>query len=127
FYAVTAFIMAIASGLANGIVTSNIMNIAGDMGLYVAEANILLGVYVAFNAAANLLLVKARMQFGIPATMRVVLGSLLLAEVIAICFPSFGTELLARAVSGIANGGLTTLGLYSLFQVFPLKHRPIAS
>lgn len=126
-YAITAFIMAIASGLANGIVTSNIMNIAGDMGLYVAEANILLAVYVAFNAAANLLLVKARMQFGIPATMRVVLGTLLLAEAIAICAPSFGTALLARAVSGIANGGLTTLGLYSLFQVFPLKHRPIAS
>jgi hypothetical protein len=127
FYAITAFVMAIASGLANGIVTSNIANIAGNMGLYVAEANILLGVYVAFNAAANLLLVKARMQFGIPATMRVVLGSLLLAEVIAICFPSFGTALLARAVSGIANGGLTTLGLYSLFQVFPLRHRPMAS
>ena len=126
-YAITAFIMAIASGLANGIVTSNIMNIAGDMGLYVAEANTLLAVYVAFNAAANLLLVKARMQFGIPATMRVVLGTLLVAELIAICVPSFGTALIARAVSGIANGGLTTLGLYSLFQVFPLKHRPIAS
>lgn len=126
-YAITAFTMAIASGLANGIVTSNIMNIAGDMGLYVAEANVLLAVYVAFNAAANLLLVKARMQFGIPATMRVVLGTLLVAELIAIFAPSFGTALLARAVSGIANGGLTTLGLYSLFQVFPLKHRPIAS
>lgn len=127
FYAMTAFIMAIASGLANGIVTSNIMNIAGDMGLYVAEANSLLAVYVAFNAAANLILVKARMQFGIPSTMCVILGALLGAELIALSFPFLGTALLARAVSGIANGGLTTLGLYSLFQVFPPRQRPVAA
>jgi hypothetical protein len=97
------------------------------MGLYVAEANILLAVYVAFNATANLLLVKARVQFGIPTTMHVVLGALIVAQIIQILAPSLGTAILARAISGIAAGGLTTMSLYYIFQVFPVRIRPIAA
>lgn len=126
-YAFSAAVMALASGLGNGLITSNINSIAGDMGLYVAEANLLVAVYVAFNATANLLLVKARVQFGIPATMHVVLGALIAAQIVQILAPSLGTAILARAVSGIAAGGLTTLSLYNIFQVFPLRLRPIAA
>jgi MFS family permease len=126
-YAVSALVMAMASGLGNGLITSNINSIAGDMGLYVVEANLLVAVYVAFNATANLLLVKARVQFGIPATMHVVLGSLIAAQIVQILSPSLGTAILARAVSGIAAGGLTTLSLYNIFQVFPLRLRPVAA
>lgn len=126
-YAISAFVMAMASGLGNGLITSNLATIAGDMGLYAAEANLLLAVYVAFNAAANLMLVKARVQFGIPATMHVVLGALMIAQIVQIIFPSLGTAILARAVSGIAAGGLTTLSLYTIFQVFPLRLRPITA
>ncbi|AXB80587.1 MFS transporter (plasmid) [Novosphingobium sp. P6W] len=119
--------MAMGSGLGNGLITSNINSIAGDMGLYVVEANLLVAVYVAFNATANLLLVKARVQFGIPATMHVVLGALVAAQIVQILAPSLGTAVLARAVSGVAAGGLTTLSLYNIFQVFPLKLRPVAA
>ncbi|WP_043976579.1 MFS transporter [Novosphingobium sp. P6W] len=126
-YAFSAFVMAMGSGLGNGLITSNINSIAGDMGLYVVEANLLVAVYVAFNATANLLLVKARVQFGIPATMHVVLGALVAAQIVQILAPSLGTAVLARAVSGVAAGGLTTLSLYNIFQVFPLKLRPVAA
>ncbi len=126
-YAVSALVMALASGLGNGLITANIATIAGDMGLYVAEANLLLAVYVAFNATANLLLVKARIQFGIPATMHVVLGALMAAQVVQLLHPTLGTAILARAISGIAAGGLTTLSLYNIFQVFPIRMRPIAA
>jgi predicted MFS family arabinose efflux permease len=126
-YAVSATVMALASGLGNGLITSNINAIAGDMGLYVVEANFLVAVYVAFNATANLLLVKARVQFGIPATMHAVLGALVAAQIVQILAPSLGTAVLARAVSGIAAGGLTTLSLYNIFQVFPLRLRPMAA
>lgn len=126
-YAVSATVMAMASGLGNGLITSNINSIAGDMGLYVVEANFLVAVYVAFNATANLLLVKARVQFGIPATMHAVLGALVAAQIVQILAPSLGTAVLARAVSGIAAGGLTTLSLYNIFQVFPLRLRPMAA
>lgn len=126
-YAFSAFVMAMAGGLGNGLITSNLNSIAGDMGLYVVEANLLVAVYVAFNATANLLLVKARVQFGIPATMHVVFGALVAAQLVQILAPSLGTAILARAVSGIAAGGLTTLSLYNIFQVFPLRLRPVAA
>ncbi|OAN58491.1 hypothetical protein [Sphingomonas sp. TDK1] len=125
-YALSAMVLAMASGLGNALITTNLFSMAGNMGLYVAEANLLLAVFVAFNATANLLLVKARIQFGIPACMHAILGTLILGEVIALCFPSLGTTILARAISGVASGGLTTLGLYSVFQVFPLRLRPAA-
>lgn len=126
-YALSALVMAMASGLGNGMITANMPVLAGEMGLYVAEANILLAVYVAFNATANLLLVKARQQFGIPATMHVVLGALMAAQAIQLAAPGFATAVLARAISGLAAGGLTTLSLYSIFQVFPLNMRPVAA
>jgi hypothetical protein len=125
-YALSAVILALASGLGNALISTNLYVIAGNMGLYVAEANLLLAVFVAFNATANLLLVKARVQFGIPACLHVILGTLILGELIALCFPSLGTTVLARAISGVASGGLTTMGLYSTFQVFPARFRPMA-
>ncbi len=126
-YATSAAVMALGSGLGNGMITANLAAISGDMGLYLAEANILLAVYVAFNATANLMLVKARVQFGIPATMHVVLGALMAAQVVQLLHPTLGAAILARAVSGLASGGLTTLSLYNIFQVFPVKARPVAA
>ncbi|WP_093295714.1 hypothetical protein [Sphingomonas sp. NFR04] len=125
-YAISAAVLALASGLGNALITTNLYVMAGSMGLYVAEANLLLAVFVAFNATANLLLVRARMQFGIPACLHAILGTLVLGELIALCFPSTGTTVLARAISGVASGGLTTMGLYSVFQVFPIRLRLMA-
>lgn len=125
-YAISGAVLALASGLGNALITTNLYVMAGNMGLYVAEANLLLAVFVAFNATANLLLVRARMQFGIPACLHAILGTLILGELIALCFPSTGTTVLARAISGVASGGLTTMGLYSVFQVFPIRMRPMA-
>ncbi|WP_333839725.1 MFS transporter [Novosphingobium sp.] len=126
-YALSAFVMAMASGFGNGLITANLAFTAGDIGLTVAEGSLLLAVYVAFNATANLTLVKARVQFGIPATMHVVLGALIAAQLVQIAVPCFATAIVARAVSGVAAGGLSTLSLYNMFQVFPLRMRPVAA
>lgn len=125
-YAVSAFVMAMTAGLANGLISVNLLWISGNVGLYASEGSLLLAVYVAFNATANLTLVKARTQFGIPATMHTLFAALVAAQGLQLLAPSFGTELLAQAVSGVAAGGLTSLTLYNLFQVFPLKRRPMA-
>lgn len=125
-YALSAVVMALAAGLSNGMVSADILWISGNMGLYASEGALLLAVYVAFNATANLLLVKARVQFGIPTTMHTILATLIAAQCLQLLWPNVGTALLARAVSGIAAGGLTSLTLYNLFQVFPLERRPVA-
>lgn len=125
-YAASALVMTMAGGLSNSLITVNLLTIGGNIGLYAGGASLLLAVYVAFNATANLLLVKARIQFGIPLSMHVLVGALVLLNLFAILVPSSATSLVARALSGIVAGGLTTLTLYNLFQVFPLAHRPKA-
>jgi len=125
-YALSALVMAMTAGLSNGLVSVNLLWISGNVGLYASEGSLLLAVYVAFNATANLLLVKARTQFGIPATMHTVLVVLIGGQCLQMLWPSFGMEVVAQAVSGIAAGGLTSLTLYNLFQVFPLRYRPMA-
>jgi hypothetical protein len=125
-YAISALVMAMAGGLSNSLVTVNILTIGGNLGLYANEASLLVAVYVAFNVTANLMLVKARIQFGIPLSMHVLLGALVAVNILAIALPGPATNLVARALSGIVAGGLSTLTLYNLFQVFPLAHRPKA-
>ncbi|WP_205758272.1 hypothetical protein, partial [Lactobacillus crispatus] len=98
-YALSALVMAMTAGLSNGLVSGNLLWISGNVGLYASEGSLLLAVYVAFNATANLLLVKARTQFGIPATMHTVLVVLIGGQCLQMLWPSFGMEVVAQAVS----------------------------
>ena len=66
-YAAVGVVLAIAATFPNALVQVNVGTIAGSLGLYVAQASLLPAIYVAMNASANLTLVKARAQFGIPA------------------------------------------------------------
>jgi hypothetical protein len=50
----------------NALTNVNVGSISGSLGLYVAEATWLPALYFGMNASANLTLVKARAQFGIP-------------------------------------------------------------
>jgi hypothetical protein len=65
-YLCSAVAVGILGMLGNALVTVNISPLAGGIGLYVAQANWLPAVFVAMNASANLLLIRARVQFGIP-------------------------------------------------------------
>src|SRR5580704_8534267 len=66
-YGWIALLTGISSTFGNALVTVNVNTISGSLGLYVAQASWLPAIYVAMNASANLTLVKARAQFGIPA------------------------------------------------------------
>jgi hypothetical protein len=124
-YAVTALLVGLTATLGNALVTVNVGAIAGSLGLDAAEASWLPAVYVAMNASANLLLIKARIQFGIPAITRAVLIAYAIAVAMQLLAPGFAPALVVRAASGICAAGLTTMTIYSLFQVFPAKLRPL--
>lgn len=125
-YALIAVILSASSTFGNALVNVNVATIAGDMGWYLAEASWLPAIYVAFNATANLTLVKARAQFGIP---MVTLGLLILYASAALwqfAAPGFGAAVAIRAVCGATAAALTTLTIYYLLQVFPGRLRPLA-
>lgn len=55
-----------AATFGNALTNVNVANLSGPLGLYLALASWLPAIYVAMNATANLTLVKARIQFGVP-------------------------------------------------------------
>ncbi|HET6971844.1 MAG TPA: MFS transporter, partial [Phenylobacterium sp.] len=125
-YVVVAVICGLASSLGNGLVTVNLPNLAGQMGLYLAEASWLPAIYVAFNACANLLLIKARAQFGIPAVTYTLLALLAVSAALQLVLPGFEMAVVERAVAGMAAAGLSTITIYNLLQTVPPPKRPLA-
>jgi MFS family permease len=125
-YAVVGCIIGACSTFPNALTSTNVGTIAGSLGLYVAEATWLPALYYAMNAGANLTLVKARTQFGIPAVTLTLLGAYALSASTQLAFPSFGTAVLVRIVNGITAAGMVTLSAHYFLQVFPQKVRSLA-
>lgn len=125
-YGLIAVLMALAATLGNALVTVNIPNLSGALGVYPVQASLLPAAYVAMNACANLLLIKARQQFGIPAVAHTLLAAYAAAGLLQFLVHGFGPALLIRAVSGMAAAGLTTMTIYNLLQTVPPAKRPLA-
>ncbi|PTQ09791.1 MFS transporter [Sphingomonas oleivorans] len=125
-YVAVALLVGIASTLGNGLVSVNVVNLSGALGTYAAETSWLPAIYVATNASANLMLVKARAQFGIPAITHGLLIAYALAGLWQFAFPGFASAVLIRAICGMTAAALTTLTIYNLMQAFPVKLRPLA-
>jgi hypothetical protein len=125
-YGLVALLLAVAATLGNALVTVNIPNLSGALGIDLAQASLLPAAYVAMNASANLLLIKARQQFGIPAVTHTLLVVYVAAGLFQFVLPGFGAALLVRAVSGMTAAGLTTMTIYNLLQTVPPAKRPLA-
>ncbi|MDB5734614.1 MAG: transporter [Alphaproteobacteria bacterium] len=125
-YAAIGIVTGIGSTFGNALINVNVPSLSGPLGLYVAEASWLPAIYVAMNATANLTLVKARTQFGIPAVTHTLLIVYALVGLLQFPFPGFATAVAVRAVCGITAAGLTTLTIYYMMQAFPAKLRPLA-
>lgn len=125
-YAAVAVLLALVATLGNSLVTVNIPSLAGALGVSLAEASLLPAVYVAMNVCSNLLLIKARQQFGIPAITNTLLGLYAAAALLQAVFPGFGMAVLVRAVSGMSAAGLVTMTIYYLLQVAPPAQRAAA-
>ena len=125
-YAAIAPVVAVAATLGNSLVTVNVPNLGGAMGTYLTETNWLPAMYVACNICGNLILVKARAQFGVARVTNAVLVAYVLSALLQFVAGGFAVALLIRGVSGICAAALTTVILFNLLQVLPLKFRPLA-
>lgn len=125
-YCAAALVTGLASTFPNALVTGNIPNLAGELGVYAVQLSWLPAVYVAFSATANLSLVKARAQFGIAQVTHAVVISYLLAGLVQFVWPSFAAAVLVRAVSGVTAGALISITVFYLLQILPPKVRPLA-
>ncbi|MBB3348338.1 MFS transporter [Sphingomonas sp. BK069] len=124
-YLIIGLFCGVTSNLTNSLVTVNLGSLGGGLGVYAAEAAWLPAVFVAFNATANLTLIKARAQFGIAPISNLLLSAYALALVAELLWPGFALTLAVRALAGLAMAGLVTLGIYNIIQAFPAATRPI--
>lgn len=125
-YVLGALVSGIAATLGNALVSVNAGTIAGDAGLYAAEAAWLPAVFVGLNATANLFIIKARIQFGIQPVTQALVTAYALAALLQLLSPGFTAMIAVRAAGGIAAAALTTIIIFDLVQVFPARARPMA-
>lgn len=121
-----AMLSALGATFGNNLVTVNVQPLSGSLGVYVAQASLLPAIYVAMNATANLSLVKARMQFGIPAITHGLVALYAASALLQLLWPGFATAVINRGMCGLAAAALTTFTVYNLLQVFQGKLRPLA-
>ena len=124
-YAGVALLAGAGSTFPSALTSVNVGPISGSLGVYAAEASWLPAIYFAANAGANLTLIKARTQFGIPAVTRTFLIAFAAAALLELVHPTLATAVLARACNGMAAAGLVTLAVYYLMQIFPPNLRPV--
>ncbi len=117
-------LIGVSTTFPNGLITANVPTLSGSLDSYVAEVSWLPAIYVAMNASANLTLVKARTQFGIPAVTLCLLALYALADVVQLAHPTLATAAVARAINGMMAGALVSLSVYYLLQVFTPRTRP---
>ncbi|HTU13196.1 MAG TPA: MFS transporter [Allosphingosinicella sp.] len=125
-YLAAALISGVVATLGSGLVSVNQAAIAGSAGLYAAEAAWLPAITVAMNATANLLLVKARTQFGIQPVTQLLLLFYALTALIQLLAPGFPAMAAVRAASGLAGGALLAITIFDLLQTVPAPAKPIA-
>jgi MFS family permease len=125
-YGVVGIATGIAATFPNGLIQTNVPNLSGPLGVYVAQAALLPAIYVAMNATANLSLVKARIQFGIFPVTNSLLSFYAIVGLLQILFPGFAMAVLVRAANGLTAASLIPVAIYYLLQVFTPKTRPLA-
>ncbi len=124
-YVAAALISGTAASLGNALVSVNSGALAGAYGVDVADAGWLLAAYVSMAVCANLLLVRARQQFGITPVTQALLLTYIAAVILQFVMPGFATALLVRAICGLTTAGLIGLTIYNMLQVFPPQNRPM--
>jgi hypothetical protein len=125
-YVCVGLLVGCCTTFTNALVNVNAANLAGSLDLTLAQVSVLPALYVAMNATANLTLIRARAQFGIPNLTLVLVGIYAFAAMLQLIMPSYATAIATRATCGLMAGGLTTLTIFYFVQALSLKARPLA-
>lgn len=125
-YGAVSVLSGVAATFPNALTNVNQTPLAGSFGVFVAQAALLPAFFVALNATANLTLVRARIQFGIPRVILPLLGLYALAALFELIAPTFAGEALLRAVNGMAGAGLVAQAIAYALTALPPDKKPMA-
>lgn len=122
-YAVIGALIAMTSGLNNGLLLANLPQIQGSLGLTPVEGGWLGAAYAMTNVCTSFVLIKCRQQFGLQRITRIFLLGFVILNGLQLFVHSYGTELAVRAASGVIASGFLPLGFFYIMQAMSPKAR----
>lgn len=122
-YGIVGLLVCMTGALGNAMVTANLQNLQGTFAAWSTEIAWLPAVYVMTNVSINLLLVKFRQQFGLPAFTEGFLVLYVLVTFFHLFVNDLSSALLVRAAHGMVAAALSSLGIYYQIQAWPARHR----
>ncbi|MCC2978038.1 MFS transporter [Sphingomonas sp. PL-96] len=118
-YLAVGLLVSAAAGLGNALVSANLPQIQGELGLTPVEGAWLPAAYVMTNISANLILMKARQQFGMRTFAEWGIVAYLAVTGLYLIVSGYHAAVLVRAVAGFASAPLSTLAIFYVLQAFP--------
>jgi MFS family permease len=122
-YAAVGLLVTLTGSLGNAVVTANIQNLQGALGVTSTEVAWLPIAFVMTNACLSLVLIKFRQQYGLRLFTEIFLVALVTVSFAHLFVDDFTSAVSVRAAAGMASAGLSTLGILYLLQAFPAAHR----
>jgi MFS family permease len=110
--------VAISGSLSNGFITANLPLIQGEYSLTPSEAAWIPAAYVMANISSNMILFKARQQYGLRLFSEIGLVLFICVLVLHIFVHTFEMALFVRVISGLVAAPLSSLGMYYIMQAF---------
>lgn len=114
--------VAISGSLSNGFITANLPLLQGEYGLTPAEAAWIPAAFVMANVSSNLILFKARQQYGLRLFSEIGLVLFIGVMLLHLFVHTYEMAIFARVISGLLAAPLSSLGIYYIMQAFRRAH-----
>ncbi|MGF6317931.1 MFS family permease [Pseudomonas frederiksbergensis] len=117
-FALVAVLLGITGGLGNALISANLANVQGHLGLTPSEGAWLPAAYLMVNISTSLVLIKFRQQYGLRRFAEIGLSIYVLLTVAHVFVEGFAMAVFVRAASGFAGATVSTLAVLYMLQAF---------
>lgn len=118
-YIGAAVVIALTQGLAQGFVSTNLPQIAGDLGVTTTQASWLMAAFLIPRASLPLLLIKLRTQFGLRRFAEWAILAYLIVALAGLAISDLRSALVMQFLAGMVAAPLSTLAF--LYMLEPLS------
>ena len=118
-YIGASVVIGLTQGLAQGFVSTNIPQIAGDLGATTTQATWLMAAFMIPRASMPLLLIKIRTQFGLRRFAEVAILVYLAVSLAALAISDLRSAVAVQFVAGMASAPLSTLAFMYMLEPLP--------
>lgn len=118
-YVGASLVIGMTQGLAQGFVSSNLAQIAGDLGATQTQAGWLMAAFLIPRASLPLMLIKIRTQFGLRRFAEVAIVLYLLVALASLAISDLRSAIVVQFFAGAAAAPLSTLAFLYMLEPLP--------